>query len=67
MDDDFCETYLRPYGYESEAAMRRDYEFAADQLIAECILETEMWEQNEMVHAGTEQECHSYILRTVAE
>ena len=40
MDDDFCETYLRPYGYESEAAMRRDYELSADQLIAECILET---------------------------
>lgn len=67
MDDDFCETYLHPFGYESEVTLRRDYELAADQLIAECILETEMWEQNEIVHAGTEQECRSYILRIVSK
>lgn len=65
MDDDFCETYLRPFGYENEEAMRRDYELAADQLIAECILETEMWEQQEMIHAGTEDDCRMFVLRCV--
>lgn len=67
MDDDFCETYLRPYGYESETAMRRDYELAADQLIAECILETEMWEQEGVVHVGTEEGCRNYITKIVSK
>lgn len=67
MDDDFCETYLRPFGYESEVAMRRDYELAADQIIAECILETKMWEQEEPVYTGTEEACRNYITQIVSK
>lgn len=65
MDESFVDDYLRPYSYGSLAVLQEEYGDAADQIIAECILETEMWEQQEMIHAGTEDDCRTFILRYI--
>lgn len=67
MDESFFEEYLQPYDYASLEALQVEYGKAADQIIAECILETEMWEQDEIVCASTEEACRAYIYAVVNE
>lgn len=67
MDGSFFEEYLQPYDYASLESLRAEYGDAADQIIAECIFETEMWEQDESVYAGTEEACRTYISAVVNE
>lgn len=65
LDEDFCHSYLRSYGYDSVEDVRKQYGDAADQIIVECIFETEMWEQDNIVYAGTEDACRAYIVAVV--
>ena len=67
MDDTFFEQYLQSYGYDSLSGLQTEYGEAADQIIAECILETEVWEQHEIVYASTEAACRAYILAEVSK
>ena len=67
MDDAFIQQYLDPYGYENPDVLHKTYGDAADQIIAECILETELWEQQEIVYASTESACRAYILAVVGD
>ena len=61
MDEAFCDLYLKPYDYADESAVHELYSDAADQIIAECIAETEIWEQHNIVFRGTFKACLSYI------
>lgn len=65
MDENFCLLYLRSYDYANEVAVRELYGDAADQIIAECIAETEIWEQHNIVFRGTFKACLSYIRSVV--
>lgn len=61
MDEEFNNTYLKPYDYEDEAAVRALYGAGADQIIVECIAETEIWERHNEVFAGTFKACLAHI------
>ncbi len=67
LDEDFCETYLKPYSYDSVQDVQAQYGGAADQIMVECIFETEIWEQNNIVYASTEDACRAYIQAVVNE
>ena len=66
MDDDFNRAYLVPYGYENEEAVRELYGGAADQIIVECIAETEIWERHNIVFTGAHNACREYIREVVS-
>lgn len=67
LDEDFCEIYLKSYGYDSVKEMQAQYGDAADQIMVECLLETEMWEQDSTVYASTEDACRAYIQNVINE
>ncbi len=67
LDEDFCETYLKPYDYDSVQDVQEQYGDAADQIMVECIFETEMWEQDNIVYASAEDACRAYIQAVVNE
>lgn len=65
MDEDFCRLYLKPYDYADEAAVRKLYGEAADQIIAECVAETEIWEAENVVFRDKSRACLSHIRSVV--
>lgn len=67
LDEDFFETYLKPYDYDSVQDVQEQYGEGADQIMVECIFETEMWEQDNIVYASTEDACLAYIQAVVSE
>ncbi len=67
LDEDFCKTYLKPYDYDSVQDVQAQYGDAADQIMVECIFETEIWEQDNIVYASTEDACRVYIQAVVSE
>lgn len=67
LDEDFCATYLKSYSYDSVQDVQEQYGDAADQIMVECIFETEMWEQDNIVYASTEDACRAYIRAVVNE
>ena len=65
MDNDFNYVYLKPYGYDSSDDVQRLYGDDSDQIIAECIAETEMIERHNIVFCGSYNACLEYIRSTV--
>lgn len=61
---DFAEQYLLPYSYESVEEVRELYGLQAEQVIAECIFETNSWEYDEL-YDGTFEECEKFISNRV--
>lgn len=57
MDDDFATEYLKPFGYDSVDNVRKMYAEFSDQIIAECVAETEMDFCGETIKRGTFLEC----------
>lgn len=61
MDEDFCRSYLHPYGYDNQEDVIAQYGGSGWQIIAECIAETEIWERECIVFEGTHKQCLRYI------
>lgn len=57
MDNDFVTEYLMSFGYNSVDEIRKMYSRFSDQIIAECIAETEMDFCGETIKRGTFREC----------
>ena len=54
------EDILKAYGYESVEDVQKQYREYADQIIAECIAETE-FSDGDVLLRGTEQECDDFF------
>lgn len=61
IDNDFEKLYLKPYDYDNAVAVTEIYGEYADQIIAECIAETEILKKENAVFSGTYDDCLSYI------
>ena len=61
MNGEFCTVYLEPYGYSDENSVINLYGDMADQIIFECICETEIWEKECTIYSGTQDECIALI------
>lgn len=59
MDEEFATEYLKSYGYDSVDDVRNQYDEFSDQIIAECVAETEMDFCGEAIKRGTFDECLS--------
>lgn len=57
LDDQFAETYLKPFGYTSAQEVHRLYPGSGDQILAECVAEIEIDDCGEVVKRGTFKEC----------
>lgn len=59
MDEEFVTEYLKSYGYDSVDDVRKQYGIFSDQIIVECVAETEVDFCGETIKRGTFDECLS--------
>lgn len=63
--EDFEAEYLNPYGYANLEDVCSQYEDEWEQIVVECIMETELFE-TPCSFVGTFDECNRYIVRVIS-